>query len=235
VNGPQKQKLEKQIKALQMKKQGFSASEIASAFNVTTPCVYQWFKDDLDLVQRKLKQAVLIDKTSDAVMCDMYAKGYTLEHIASKFLISREKVRKIVKKYGVNKPAKDNSARQAQISINKRLVLQRKEERVKKLWGITLAQYEAIKTEFGSADNPASPFRKYTEQRKNARIRKVGWDISFADWWRIWQTSGKWALRGRGKGYCMGRFGDKGPYKVGNVEIILCAQNTSDYQNKNKV
>jgi len=235
MNGPQKQKLEKQIKALQMRKQGASATEIAKVFNVTTPCVYQWLKDDLDLVQRKHKQLVLLDKTSDAVMCDMYLKGHTLENIADKFLVSREKVRKIIRNYGVNKPAKDNQHKKLAAEIAKKQALRRKEERIKHLWGLTLAQYESIKKEFGPSDDPTSPFRKYTYQRKNAKARKVEWEISFVDWWRVWQLSGKWALRGRGKGYCMARFGDKGPYKVGNIEIIPCTQNTSDYQNKNKV
>jgi hypothetical protein len=70
---------------------------------------------------------------------------------------------------------------------------------------------------------------KYSSQRNMALDRGIGWELTFADWWHIWETSGHYAQRGRRRGeYVMARIGDTGPYAVGNVEIITCSQNVKD-------
>jgi hypothetical protein len=67
---------------------------------------------------------------------------------------------------------------------------------------------------------------RYQMQKKAAKKRGIGWEITLAEWVALWNDSGKWALRGVRKGcYCMARNGDVGPYKVGNVAIVLCAVN----------
>jgi hypothetical protein len=58
--------------------------------------------------------------------------------------------------------------------------------------------------------------------------RKIKWDITFPEWWKVWQDSGKWEQRGKGKGYCMTRIGDTGGYEVNNVEIKTISENFSD-------
>lgn len=62
-----------------------------------------------------------------------------------------------------------------------------------------------------------------------ARLRAVGWELTFDEWRGIWADSGVAALRGRGKGkYCMARHGDRGPYATGNVSIQPNEQNGFD-------
>jgi hypothetical protein len=69
----------------------------------------------------------------------------------------------------------------------------------------------------------------YTYQRQAAKKRGIEWAISLEEWLRVWIDSGKWGLRGVGKGrYCMARNNDTGPYKVGNVSIQLCTTNSRD-------
>jgi hypothetical protein len=64
--------------------------------------------------------------------------------------------------------------------------------------------------------------------RAGAKRRKVEFLFSFDQWLTIWVSSGKLKLRGKGKGkFCMARLEDKGPYAVGNVEIILHSENVS--------
>jgi hypothetical protein len=71
-----------------------------------------------------------------------------------------------------------------------------------------------------------SPRDKYTEQKHGAFRRGITWNITFEEWWNFWQQSGKWDLRGRKKGqYCMCRFGDIGPYEIGNIYIDLATTN----------
>lgn len=68
--------------------------------------------------------------------------------------------------------------------------------------------------------------RAYTYQRNNAAHRGIGWQLTLAEWWGIWEASGKWELRGRHKGgWVMGRPGDIGPYAVGNVVICTHSEN----------
>lgn len=66
----------------------------------------------------------------------------------------------------------------------------------------------------------------YRCQRGNARRRGIAWEMTFREWWEVWEASGKWGVRGRSKGgWVMGRRGDVGPYKVGNVYICDHSEN----------
>jgi hypothetical protein len=68
----------------------------------------------------------------------------------------------------------------------------------------------------------------YRQQRGNAKLRGVAFELTAEEWWKIWQDSGKFEQRGqRSHQYCMARFGDVGPYAVGNVEIITMCQNNT--------
>jgi hypothetical protein len=74
-----------------------------------------------------------------------------------------------------------------------------------------------------------SKVNRYRMQEKAAKKRGIGWEITLAEWVKLWNDSGKWALRGVRKGcYCMARNADVGPYKVGNVAIVLCSVNHRD-------
>jgi hypothetical protein len=66
-------------------------------------------------------------------------------------------------------------------------------------------------------------------QKNAARRRRVEWQMNLAQWWSVWENSGKWTQRGTLRGqYVMGRHGDVGPYATWNVEIITCTQNHQD-------
>jgi len=74
-----------------------------------------------------------------------------------------------------------------------------------------------------------SPHGKYKIHKTNAKRRGIPFELTYAQWWGIWQRSGKWDQRGndRPDGYVMGRKGDVGSYAVGNVEIITHAENVA--------
>lgn len=75
-----------------------------------------------------------------------------------------------------------------------------------------------------------SYYGAYADQRRNARRRGIRFDLSFDDWFAVWVSSGHLAERGRtrGKPYVMARFGDCGPYAVGNIKIIRLRENLSE-------
>ena len=69
---------------------------------------------------------------------------------------------------------------------------------------------------------------KYNVQKHCAiKRRNIGFELTFEEWYDIWQKSGKWEQRGKG-GYCMARHNDTGPYAVGNVEIKHHSENMHD-------
>lgn len=72
-----------------------------------------------------------------------------------------------------------------------------------------------------------TPKGRFNRQKANAKQRGVEWQLTFEEWWQIWQESGKWEERGTGeKNYCMSRKHDDGPYAVGNVRIITNKANS---------
>lgn len=72
----------------------------------------------------------------------------------------------------------------------------------------------------------AKPLREFRAQRYMAARRGIGWELTFAQWWQIWQESGKYPQRGpSGHQYVMARKWDRGPYAEGNVEIQTAHEN----------
>jgi hypothetical protein len=72
---------------------------------------------------------------------------------------------------------------------------------------------------------------KWSTQRSDAKRRGILFLLTFEEWFGIWKESGRLAQRGHGVGrYVMARFGDRGPYAVGNVRIILFEENAREYR-----
>ncbi len=66
----------------------------------------------------------------------------------------------------------------------------------------------------------------YRQQRGNAKLRGIIFQLTAEEWWQIWAESGHLHERGqKANQYCMARFGDVGPYAVNNIEIITNSQN----------
>jgi hypothetical protein len=73
------------------------------------------------------------------------------------------------------------------------------------------------------------PRKRYREHCYGARGRGIAFEFTFEQWWEIWKKSGHWHQRGkRSDQYCMSRFGDKGGYELGNVEIVTNHTNCSN-------
>ena len=72
---------------------------------------------------------------------------------------------------------------------------------------------------------------KYKQQQYAAQQRGIPFLLTLEEWCNIWEQSGKWALRGKGKGkYVMSRYKDVGAYEVNNVFIQLNESNVRDAQ-----
>lgn len=167
-------------------------------------------------------------------MTEMFKAGDTQQKIAEEFGISRERVRQLLKKAGLT--GKDGGQHvSAQARREERKL---KKDQMTMAWlGCTEEQHRAVR-ELGSAmmaagaPNGRVPMNAYNSQRFNARKRGVAWNMTFWEWWTIWQESGKWEQRGRGQGYVMCRKGDCGAYEVGNVFIDTAINNNSNQPRK---
>lgn len=68
--------------------------------------------------------------------------------------------------------------------------------------------------------------KAFLSHRGNAKARGIPFLLTYDQWLEIWTASGHLHERGRHKGqYVMARFGDVGPYAVGNVEIVTAEEN----------
>lgn len=76
---------------------------------------------------------------------------------------------------------------------------------------------------------------KYNCQKSGVKRRKakdgsaIPFNLTFDEWWNWWQATGHYHERGNGKDkYCMGRYGDSGPYELGNIYCITNSQNARE-------
>lgn len=66
----------------------------------------------------------------------------------------------------------------------------------------------------------------YAQHRRDSRGRGIAFLLTFEQWLLVWVESKQIYNRGPKLGqYVMARFGDKGPYALGNVKIITAAEN----------
>lgn len=154
-------------------------------------------------------------------MRQRYEDGQTLEQIGQRYGLTRERVRQIMtEKFGTT--GRDGG--QSEMARRKRREFHKKREaRCLKQWGCSYRQYHQI------LKHPDKPTYAYVQQRRNARARGIGWELSLIQWWKIWEASGHWNDRGRGRGYGMCRHRDAGPYAVDNVYIATCVENIQDH------
>lgn len=69
----------------------------------------------------------------------------------------------------------------------------------------------------------------YHNHRRDAVRREIEFNLEFIEWLQIWHNSGKLEQRGPRKGqYVMARYGDVGPYALGNVRIVLHSENAAE-------
>ncbi len=74
---------------------------------------------------------------------------------------------------------------------------------------------------------------RHRNQKHYAASRGIDFDLTFEQWWKVWQDSGHWRKRGPlPHQYCMARGTTKrpdvGPYKLGNVRIITNRKNREE-------
>jgi len=166
-------------------------------------------------------QRLSADERADA-MVTAYRSGKTLQEIGNAYGITRERVRQILKLKGVsyeNGRGKVVQAHQKAKAADYYAGLNR---RCFARTGMNRDEYDAArKTQSPCGTDAATAFRSQRNQAKHCRVK---WDLTFAEWWEVWQSSGKWDQRGKGAGhYFLARKNLSLPFQSGNVEVVECA------------
>lgn len=153
-------------------------------------------------------------------MAALYKSGKTLLEIGAQYGITRERVRQIINKFhGLN--GEDGGAHVLALAKRAKFEAKRNAHSLKK-WGCGWEQYVSIRA-------MKRPTRAYSQQKKNSEQRGIAWELSLWQWWSIWQQSGHWEERGRGRGFQMCRVNDQGGYSFDNVYIAPGTVNIQDY------
>jgi|GEM_PF-2966559 len=212
-----------------MAEEGSTRREAAKALGVSYNTVVRYgIRHNIPFIHEKADQKAEDRATA---MAAMYKGGKTLNEIGKLHGLTRERVRQLIKKHCGLTGADGGQSTLAQ---RKREAAQAKRDiRSLARHGCSHEQYLALvslgkKSMSRGGTRERSPTGAFTRQRQAARQRGIEWNLKLWDWWQIWQLSGKWDDRGRGKGkYVMCRFGDAGSYEVGNVYIATHEHNVS--------
>jgi DNA-binding CsgD family transcriptional regulator len=194
---------------------GISAADIAAQLGCHIQTVYVLGREDGIAFKRpsSIKNASRTER-----MAHMSRQGLTLEKIGQQFKLTRERVRQILRKAGITA---DEGGAALTARVRKGHAQASAEARCMLKFGMPLAVVRQLRQ-----DGVTLAFQS---QEKSAGIRGIRWDLTFAEWFAIWQASGKLHLRGRGKGkYVMSRIRDDGPYQMGNVHIQLATENSRE-------
>ena len=78
--------------------------------------------------------------------------------------------------------------------------------------------------------------KKYSDHKSKSKCRGIEFNLTFEEWWGLWQHSGKWDERGIRKGqYVMSRIADKGGYTFSNVMIQTVGDNNREAYNTHRI
>jgi hypothetical protein len=163
-----------------------------------------------------------------------YRAGQTLEQIGQQYKMTRERVRQVISELGVK--AVDGGAHLLGIRRRAERAAQR-DARFMRRYGCTFDQYRSVCQKGWSAERRGrerTPMGAFLRQRCTAKGRGIEFKFKFWDWWLVWEKSGHWHERGRGRGYVMARFNDAGPYSPENVKIVLAAENVAEYYDRER-
>lgn len=134
----------------------------------------------------------------------LYCLGMKMREVAAKLHCSAQYVSLVVLQHGVKRPNKPKP-----------------DDPWLKTLGISREEKEHLSS--------IGALKAFRVQRDNAKKRGIGWNITLAEWWKLWTDSGKWEQRGCLKGqFVMSRHGDAGNYEAGNVSIKTNSENSKE-------
>jgi hypothetical protein len=167
-----------------------------------------------------------------------FESGMTSTQIASGLYCSRQKVCNILRQEGVSRWQGGAHMRRLKREERRALAkLKDREERIERNYKCSVAEYDFIMQHDTSISKFVTLNEAYLGHKRGARIRGIGFNFTFPQWFKIWNDSGKINKRGgnRSRSYVMARKGDKGPYSIRNVDIKTSRANIQEGHKFRKV
>lgn len=172
-------------------------------------------------------------RARDQEISDLFRSGQTLQAIGDRFLLTRERVRQILERLDVSandggRAFKTRRKREARAAYLDAISVRR--------FGCTVAEVRALLLE--AKEDIRVP---YKSQVKLSKKRGIEWRLTLRLWWEFWRDSGVSDKRGAKRNdphagrFCMCRFGDLGPYEVGNIFAGDIVENLQAGRRKKKV
>lgn len=152
-----------------------------------------------------------------------FRAGETQQAIGNTYGITRARVQQILAQHGIHRQDSPRDKLAAKAAEKRRAIKHKAREAIcQKRYGITLAERDAIRVEFGS-----KPFRRFRAQRLSMRrvYGKRAWKLSFTEWWALWSDSGLWPEIGTGR-YALMRKDPAGVFAKDNSFVGLMGSHT---------
>ena len=201
--------------------------ELISQFSLTKQSIYNIIKN-YGVLPRKPPQSKSEIEKRNLDIASSFKSGIPMTELASTYGMTRQGIQLILKHLGMNAKAGGASIRskERQLNLINNKILNR-ERNCNIKWGCTLDQWQTLRNM--NLNFHLTPIARYIQHRSNVKRQNIDWHISLWQWWTIWNTSGLYNSRGRGKnGYCMTRLKDQGPYTYDNVYITTISKNLKD-------
>lgn len=174
----------------------------------------------------------------NTLMVQLYKEGVTLHTIGERFQLTRERVRQILKRQDVT-AAEGGQAVAKVRSLEQGM--RDKDVRYQKQFGHSWTEHQKLLQIDRKARKVGVPqeqliLYRFRQQRNNMHALGIPWTLTLAEWWQVWEESGKYSQCGRGKGfYAMGRIDRTKGFELGNVSIQEFSQVTGAWSKKRKL
>lgn len=200
---------------------GLTSLQIASRLGLQYQMVRRYCREESIETRRGYAKPAGIEERNEKIVA-MFKQGVTMQRIGDQFMLTRERVRQVLERAGINASEGGQS----------RAALHRREKRAARREALALLHY-GLPADVVQQLRADGVIRAYRHQKQSACARGIAFTLTFAEWFAVWQTSGKLHLRGRGAGkYVMSRIRDTGGYELGNVHIQLATENSREAVSK---
>ena len=165
---------------------------------------------------RTVRRVDPVIEARNRAICTRYAAGETLAAIGDSFDISAERVRKILKKFGLDKTNAGLAIRNLHKPCKPAA-----EPYCLRIYGCTGEELD----KFTLAERQA-----FLQQKTNVKRTNVPWRLTLPQWSDAWSRSGKWAQRGRGaRKYGLCRIDSTGAFSAENVLVLRNSQSARSH------